>query len=81
VVYPDFQLMRESQKNRFACFSLGKTQFYFPAFEISRSCLTASDHSAHCFKQIWKVGKVDKIGKVGKVGKVVREGSLDRLGR
>ncbi len=43
-------------------------------------CLTASEHSAQCFKQIliWKVGKVGKVGnegKVGKVGKVVREDS------
>jgi hypothetical protein len=64
----------ESQKNRFACFSLGKTQFYLPAFEISRSCLTASEHSSQCFQQIWQVGKEGKVGKVGKVGRVGKVG-------
>jgi hypothetical protein len=33
----------ESRKSRFAFISFGKIQFYLPAFEISRSCRTASD--------------------------------------
>jgi hypothetical protein len=32
----------ESQKNRFALIYFGKIRFYLPAFEISRSCRTAS---------------------------------------
>ena len=40
----------ESWKNQFAFISFGKIQFYFLAFQISRSCRIASG-------KIWALGK------------------------
>jgi hypothetical protein len=41
--YDQISRQWESQKNQFASIYFGKIQFYLPAFEISRSCRTASE--------------------------------------
>jgi hypothetical protein len=41
-VFSQISSQSESQKNRFAFINFGKSSFYLPVFEISRSCRAAS---------------------------------------